>query len=490
MRPNRPLDAVQAVEVVYVLATWVPTSSGLPVRGAPRSHLRPRPLSLSLCAPHVKVLIEECLMQYMNKEEVLNDLCTRKGVDRGITETVWEKLVQDNSEFFQQHYAKTMLKKQILCYKYVLEKQVRLMHERFQSAAASSTYRYKSLKVEFVVVSVQSQPENTMRHGSNSAGTSYMVGMNNQQSPMIHDEFPALVSTHVGRCASVPTARVPKGMITGDTRAIALEELTGTARVSDNSYMNNLGSGFPEGNLLGRPSFTGYMLDASFDPELVGQHYSKQFLDANISSGYSCQGSEGAGGIPPPHVTQFASSSAANYQPCAQNPENMITHGGGIFTHLAPAHVMGNSAGMQASENPFGGMLHEVVGGGTMSSPCHPSSFDFGDAAVPESAMEASAPMLRSEPPNTGMLLHEPEPGGRGVMSAPFYSSSSGFANGEENPGRMPASDHWYTELPAELMGRENTYWSASNPSSLQQLQRAGQPAAAHSPSAFMHRNI
>ena len=134
-----------------------------------------------------------------------------------------------------------------------------------------------------------------MRHGSNSAGTSYKVGMNNQQSPMIHDEFPALVSTHVGRCASVPTARVLKGMITGDTRAIALEELTGTARVSDNSYMNNLGSGFPEGNLLGRPSFTGYMLDASFDPELVGQHYSKQFLDANVSSGYSCQGSEGAG---------------------------------------------------------------------------------------------------------------------------------------------------------------------------------------------------
>ncbi|CAD5166136.1 unnamed protein product [Musa acuminata subsp. malaccensis] len=376
----------------------------------------------------VKVLIEECLMQYMNKEEVLNDLCTRKGVDRGITETVWEKLVQDNSEFFQQYYAKTMLKKQILCYKYVLEKQVRLTHERFQSAAASSTYRYESLKVEFVVVSVQSQPENTMRHGSNSAGTSYMVGTNNQQSPMIHDEFPALVSTHVGRCASVPTARVPKGIITGDTRAIALEELTGTARVSDNSYMNNLGSGFPEGNLMGRPSFTGNMLDASFNPELVGQHYSKQFLDANISSGYSCQGSEGAGGIPPPHVTQFASASAANYQPCAQNPENMITHGGGIFTDLAPAHVMGNSAGMQASENPFGGMLHEVVGGGTMSSPCYPSSFDFGDAAVPASAMEASAPMLRSEPPNTGMLLHEP--GGRGVMSAPFYSSSSGFANG------------------------------------------------------------
>lgn len=155
--------------------------------------------------------------------------------------------------------------------------------------------RYESLKVEFVVVSVQSQPENTMRHGSNSAGTSYMVGMNNQQSPMIQDEFPALVSTHVGRYASVPTARVPKGMMTGDTRAIALEEVTGTATVSDNSYMNNLGSGFPEGDLLGRPSFTGYMHDASFNPELVGQHYSKQFLDANISSGYSCQGSEGAG---------------------------------------------------------------------------------------------------------------------------------------------------------------------------------------------------
>ncbi|URE30689.1 hypothetical protein MUK42_13485 [Musa troglodytarum] len=61
--------------------------------------------------------------------------------------------------------------------------------------------------------------------------------------------------------------------------------------------------------------------------------------------------------------------------------------------------------------------------------------------------------------------------GGRGVTSAPFYSSSSGVANGEENPARTPA----------ELMESENTYF---------QLQRAGQPDAEHPPSAFLHRNI
>ncbi|KAF3328609.1 hypothetical protein FCM35_KLT05687 [Carex littledalei] len=75
----------------------------------------------------VQNLIERCLQLYMNKGEVVRTLSTRARIEPGFTTLVWQKLEEENSEFFRAYYIRLKLKKQIIMFNHLLEHQYHLM---------------------------------------------------------------------------------------------------------------------------------------------------------------------------------------------------------------------------------------------------------------------------------------------------------------------------------------------------------------------------
>ncbi|KAH1240767.1 hypothetical protein GmHk_07G018544 [Glycine max] len=63
----------------------------------------------------------------MNKDEVVKTLLTRAKIDPGFTTLVWQKLEEENADFFRAYYIRLKLKKQILLFNHLLEHQYHLM---------------------------------------------------------------------------------------------------------------------------------------------------------------------------------------------------------------------------------------------------------------------------------------------------------------------------------------------------------------------------
>ncbi|XP_017697288.2 uncharacterized protein LOC103702959 isoform X4 [Phoenix dactylifera] len=75
----------------------------------------------------VQNLIERCLQLYMSKGEVVRTLSNRARIEPGFTTLVWQKLEEENSEFFRAYYIRLKLKKQIILFNHLLENQYHLM---------------------------------------------------------------------------------------------------------------------------------------------------------------------------------------------------------------------------------------------------------------------------------------------------------------------------------------------------------------------------
>ncbi|KAG7013835.1 hypothetical protein SDJN02_24004 [Cucurbita argyrosperma subsp. argyrosperma] len=75
----------------------------------------------------VQNLIERCLQLYMNRDEAVKTLLTRARIDPGFTTLVWQKLEEENADFFRAYYIRLKLKKQILLFNHLLEHQYHLM---------------------------------------------------------------------------------------------------------------------------------------------------------------------------------------------------------------------------------------------------------------------------------------------------------------------------------------------------------------------------
>ncbi|MBA0805215.1 hypothetical protein Gohar_004750 [Gossypium harknessii] len=85
----------------------------------------------------VQNLIERCLQLYMTRDEVVKTLLTRARIDPGFTTlvglftiivySVWQKLEEENADFFSAYYVRLKLKKQIILFNHLLEHQYHLM---------------------------------------------------------------------------------------------------------------------------------------------------------------------------------------------------------------------------------------------------------------------------------------------------------------------------------------------------------------------------
>ncbi|XP_010508025.1 PREDICTED: uncharacterized protein LOC104784673 [Camelina sativa] len=74
----------------------------------------------------VQNLIERCLQLYMSKDEVVKTLLSRARIDPGFTSLVWQKLEEENAEFFRAYYIRMKLKRQIVVFNHLLENQYQL----------------------------------------------------------------------------------------------------------------------------------------------------------------------------------------------------------------------------------------------------------------------------------------------------------------------------------------------------------------------------
>lgn len=75
----------------------------------------------------VQNLIERCLQLYMNREEAVNILLNQARIEPGITNLIWQKLEEENADFFKAYYIRLKLKRQITMFNKLLEQQYHLM---------------------------------------------------------------------------------------------------------------------------------------------------------------------------------------------------------------------------------------------------------------------------------------------------------------------------------------------------------------------------
>lgn len=76
----------------------------------------------------VQNLIERCLQLYMNQKEVVETLLDQAKIEPDFTELVWQKLVEENQDFFEAYHLRLMVKHQINVFNELLKQQVDLMH--------------------------------------------------------------------------------------------------------------------------------------------------------------------------------------------------------------------------------------------------------------------------------------------------------------------------------------------------------------------------
>ncbi|XP_059658111.1 uncharacterized protein LOC132304448 [Cornus florida] len=71
----------------------------------------------------VQNLIEHCIQLYMRRKEVVNTLLVQAKVEPVFTELVWQKLEEENQEFFKAYYLRLILKEQVIEFNKLLASQ-------------------------------------------------------------------------------------------------------------------------------------------------------------------------------------------------------------------------------------------------------------------------------------------------------------------------------------------------------------------------------
>ncbi|KAH9296341.1 hypothetical protein KI387_039929, partial [Taxus chinensis] len=94
----------------------------------PSSNGEPRKISCE-DIQQVQNLIERCLQLYMNEREVVNTLLNQAKIEPGFTGLVWQKLEEQNPDFFKAYYTRLIVKQQITKFNELLRQQVELMQK-------------------------------------------------------------------------------------------------------------------------------------------------------------------------------------------------------------------------------------------------------------------------------------------------------------------------------------------------------------------------
>ncbi|KAL5708359.1 hypothetical protein ACHQM5_019161 [Ranunculus cassubicifolius] len=189
----------------------------------------------------VQNLIERCLQLYMNQKEVVDTLLLQAKIEPGFTELVWQKLEEENREFFKAYHVRLMVKHQIMIFNKLLERQVELMRSlppvgvsslTISNGSNSSMHQAPFFIGEHTVP--LSRPENM----NNSVGPLSMY-LNGRQSVQGNTQSIDDNSLHAGRMDSSHM-----GIVHG---------LNGVVIKSENDYTDNSVFAFGNDGVLGIP---------------------------------------------------------------------------------------------------------------------------------------------------------------------------------------------------------------------------------------------
>ncbi|EOY09018.1 Plant protein 1589 of Uncharacterized protein function isoform 2 [Theobroma cacao] len=232
----------------------------------------------------VQNLIERCLQLYMTQKEVVETLLAQAKIEPGFTELVWQKLEEENREFFQAYYLRLTVKQQIMEFNKLLEQQVRLMRQIHPTGVVSVS-NSNGLRLP-------PMPQNSACYAPEDTGPS--LKQENMHHPM-GSSLPNVFtngssSLHAGMHAAVelPThaSRIdapPPLLSTQSSNMGLMQGINGKMIKSETGYSGSSAYMFgAEGNVLEpRPTIG----DTSFSSvESSSQPLNEPLMDADISS--------------------------------------------------------------------------------------------------------------------------------------------------------------------------------------------------------------
>ncbi|KAJ0481462.1 putative angiotensin-converting enzyme 2 [Helianthus annuus] len=77
----------------------------------------------------VQNLIEQCLPYYMTQKQVIDIIYQQEKIEPSFTKLVWQKLEEQNQEFFKGYHLRLMVKDQIMEFNKLLDRQAALMQQ-------------------------------------------------------------------------------------------------------------------------------------------------------------------------------------------------------------------------------------------------------------------------------------------------------------------------------------------------------------------------
>ncbi|VVA97087.1 unnamed protein product [Arabis nemorensis] len=234
----------------------------------------------------VQNLIERCLQLYMNQKEVVETLLEQAKIEPGFTELVWQKLEEENREFFKAYYLRLVVKHQIMEFNKLLEQQVHHMSQMHQTGVASvrnsngshiqsmnqkqlcyaSEHTEQSLKSESAHHPMASGLSNAYLNGSSTLNANVASSVN--------------ISTHARRVDTSPN------MLSSQTTNMPMMQgVNGGMIKSETAYANPASYMYGgERNALEGHSAVGDTSIPSFSNESNNQPLSDPLLDAETST--------------------------------------------------------------------------------------------------------------------------------------------------------------------------------------------------------------
>ncbi|KAK4769116.1 hypothetical protein SAY86_027266 [Trapa natans] len=235
----------------------------------------------------VQNLIERCLQLYMTRKEVMETLLLQAKIEPDFTELVWQKLEEENPEFFNAYYLRLMLKHQIIEFNKLLEQQVQLMHQMYPTGVSpistSNGTHIPQMHPHSACYapdppSITVKPENIQLPEDPSLNDVFMNGGTPLQ-PSMHSAM--VISAHANRVSAQPNMIASQG-----SNIDLMHGVNGEIIKTETDYSGaSLYMFGAESHVLEARSTIGDASGASFSSvESTSQPLNEPLLDADTSS--------------------------------------------------------------------------------------------------------------------------------------------------------------------------------------------------------------
>ncbi|KAK8967636.1 hypothetical protein KSP40_PGU001882 [Platanthera guangdongensis] len=230
----------------------------------------------------VQNLIERCLQLYMNQKEVVDTLLYQAKIEPGFTELVWQKLEEENRDFFKAYHVRLMLKNQILVFNKLLEKQVELMNKVCSSGVGSRPISHGSGSS-----TLNRNPRCYLSENASTSRPDGLLSNGGSSSATINDGPAVNENVQLGNGSSTFGGRldVPTSLLSSKNSLMGRDHMmNGSSIKTEPSYTTNSEFTFSGSSFLETHPALGDPLGTSFSgTELTAQALNEPLQDIDSS---------------------------------------------------------------------------------------------------------------------------------------------------------------------------------------------------------------